>query len=226
MTESIGSYARQFRRTLRRKVFETSSVNLIPIQRAKTPCGSPSSLRLMLSRSSMTARLWMHWSKSKTASATPAKNDFQSFGGRPKTSSRLLAILNPDGLFHAILTAAADQFIGVTRRSTRQYTLVYRSVDRKKWRQLCADVKKHHLSPKIARHAPIHGFAPDIEAFDASALELQDKRHATDCDPSIRVKRSDASLALRTARTALTRFSLANVCERESFLSLLLFQPR
>jgi hypothetical protein len=130
------------------------------------------------------------------------------------------------GVFHATITAAADQFVGVTKRSTSQYALVYRSVDHGWLRTLCEEVKKSTLTAKYAPHAPSNGFGPNIVAFSAAVLELQEKRHAADYDPMIRVKSSDAILAVRTARAALSRFKKASSTRRKAFLSLLLFQPR
>jgi hypothetical protein len=40
------------------------------------------------------------------------------------------------------------------------------------------------------------------------------------------MKRSDAVLAVGTARATLMRLKKANSAEREAFLTLLLFQPR
>ncbi|MBI3705386.1 MAG: hypothetical protein HY244_16435 [Rhizobiales bacterium] len=130
------------------------------------------------------------------------------------------------GVFHAILAAAADQVIGVTKRTTSQYALVYRSIDHKTLREVCSEVKKQTLGAKYARYAPTKGFRSDIKAFAAATLELQEKRHAADYDPSIRVYSSDALLAVNTARTALKRLAGANAAQRKVFLSLLLFQPR
>ncbi|MGC2778810.1 MAG: hypothetical protein WA418_24590 [Bradyrhizobium sp.] len=130
------------------------------------------------------------------------------------------------GIFHAILTAAADQFVGVTKRSTSQYALVYRSVDHSGLRALCEEVKKPTLKPKYVPHAPANGFGPNIVAFASAFLELQEKRHAADYDPSIRMRSLDAILAIRTARAALQRFNKANAKRRKAFLSLLLFPPR
>ncbi len=130
------------------------------------------------------------------------------------------------GVFHAAITAAADQFVGVTKRSTSQYGLVYRSVDHGWLRTLCEEVKKPILAAKYAPHAPSNGFGANIVAFAAAVLELQEKRHAADYDPMIRVKSSDAVLAVRTARAALRRFNGASSTRRKAFLSLLLFQPR
>lgn len=76
------------------------------------------------------------------------------------------------GLFHATITAAADQFVGVIKRSTSQYGLVYRSVDQGWLRSLCEEVKKPTLMPKYLPHAPSNGFGPNIAAFAAAVLEL------------------------------------------------------
>src|SRR5205085_11520225 len=102
------------------------------------------------------------------------------------------------GIFHATVAAAADQFVGVTKRSTSQYGLVYRSVDHSWLRTLCEEVQKPTLRAKYAPHAPPNGFGPNIIAFAAAVLELQQKRYAADYDPMIRVKASDAVLAVGT----------------------------
>src|ERR1700691_675527 len=39
-------------------------------------------------------------------------------------------------VFHATLAAAADQLVGVTKRASSGYTLVYRSIDHKELREL------------------------------------------------------------------------------------------
>jgi hypothetical protein len=114
----------------------------------------------------------------------------------------------------------------MTKRSTSQYGLVYRSIDHSSLRTLCEEVKKPSLSARYAPHAPSSGFEPNIVAFALALLELQQKRHAADYDPMIRVKTSDAILAIGTARAALARFNRADIAQREAFLSLLLFQPR
>lgn len=129
-------------------------------------------------------------------------------------------------VFHATVTAAADQFVAVTKRNTASYSLAYRSIDHKWLRTLCEAVKKPALPAKYARFAPSAGFGRSIAEFATAVLELQEKRHSADYDPMIRVKTSDAQLAINTARVALDRFSNADPQARETFLSLLLFSPR
>jgi hypothetical protein len=130
------------------------------------------------------------------------------------------------GVFHALLIAAADEFVGLTKRSTSQYCLVYRSIDHRRIRDLCSDVKKSSLPARYAKHEPSGGFGSHIKAFAAAVVELQEIRHAADYDPSIRVLSSDALPAVSTARSARQRFQLASSRGRKAFLSLLVFPPR
>jgi hypothetical protein len=147
--------------------------------------------------------------------------------GRPRQADLRRAISTAYyGVFHAALTAAADQFVGAAKRSTSQYGLVYRTVDHKRLRELCEDIGKSTLPRKLASHAPAGGFGNNIRAFAAAVLELQAKRHTADYDPTILFKTSDAAYAIRIARTAVRRFEKARADRREAFLALLLFQPR
>lgn len=148
-------------------------------------------------------------------------------GGAPRQADLRRAISNAYyGVFHATLAAAADEVVGVTNRDSQRYALVYRSVDHRPLRDLCTEVKKPSLPVRFARYEPKNGFGPNVKAFAAAVLELQEKRHAADYDPLIRVKLSDAILAVTTARTALKRFRRASPLRRKSFLTLLLFSPR
>ncbi len=129
-------------------------------------------------------------------------------------------------VFHFTLAEAANKFVGKTKQGTRPYELVYRSVDHGALYQLCTDAAKPTLPAKLALYVPQSKFGRDIQQFAGMVLELQRKRQSADYNPSIRVKTSDALLAVRAARNALTRFNAAGAVEREAFLSLLLFKPR
>lgn len=130
------------------------------------------------------------------------------------------------GVFHFTLAAAADDSVGVTKRSSSQYALAYRSIDHRRLRDLCNDVRKSTPPAKYIPHLPTNGLGANITAFAAAAVDLQEKRHAADYDPLIRVSLSDALLAIGTARAAVRRFRRANAARRQAFLALLLFPPR
>lgn len=129
-------------------------------------------------------------------------------------------------VFHYILGAAADDFVGVTKRTTKRYTLVYRSIDHRGLRELCVESKKPNLSAKYQRYAPANGMGPNIQAFASALIELQEKRHSADYNPSIRLKTSDVKLVIATARSAIGRFEKAGEGRRKAFLALLLFPPQ
>lgn len=129
-------------------------------------------------------------------------------------------------VFHATLTAAADSVIGATRRLSPEYGLAYRSLDHRALRSLCEDISRSSVPTKYGPYLPSGGFGAEIVGFAAGAAELQERRHAADYDPTLRVKMSDARLAIQTARVAISRFSAAAPDQRRAFLSLLIFPPR
>jgi hypothetical protein len=151
----------------------------------------------------------------------------RSSGGPPRQVDIRRAISNAYyGVFHATMTSVADQFVGSTKRTTAQYGLVYRSVDHASLRNLCQELKSSKSTSRIARFVPPAGFGPDIQGFAKILLELQLKRNAVDYDPLPRYRLSDALLAIRAARDALSRFKTADGDEREALLALLVFKPR
>jgi hypothetical protein len=130
------------------------------------------------------------------------------------------------GVFHGIAAAAADEFVGRTKRSSNQYGLVYRAFDHRWLRDLCDDLRKQTPPQRYSPYLPRNGFGPNVVAFATAVVELQERRHAADYDPMVRVKTSDALAAIRTARAALRRFGNASIPRRRAFLTLLLFPPR
>lgn len=124
-------------------------------------------------------------------------------GGKPRQVDLRRAVSSAYyGLFHFLLTAAADKFVGVTRRSTAEYGRVYRSVGHRALRELCEDFRKPTLPAKYGTHLPATGVGKDLPAMATTLVELQDARHAADYDPLARFDLSDAQLAIKGARKA------------------------
>jgi hypothetical protein len=130
------------------------------------------------------------------------------------------------GVFHFVLTAAADEIVGRSRRGTDLYALVYRSIGHRSLRELCNEVRKQQLPARYQKYSPKGGFGPDLQAFADALTELQEQRHVADYDPSTRIKTSDAAVAIAVARRAILRFQGAHSARRTAFLTLLLFPPR
>jgi len=130
------------------------------------------------------------------------------------------------GIFHAVATEAADDFVGKTQRDSPRYALVYRSIEHGRLRGICEDVAKPKPPAKYAKYLPSSGLGPDLIAVATAISELQERRHSADYDSLFRAKTSDAVLAVATARNALVRFRSANRAQRRAFVSLIVFSPR
>lgn len=129
-------------------------------------------------------------------------------------------------VFHALLTAAADEAIGKTKRATAEYALAYRSINHVWVKTLCQAVASGSTVGKLGALAPSGGFGRNLPATATAVLELQQRRLEADYDPLLRVKTADALLAIRTSRGAIRRLGNAPASKRKRFLVLLLFQPR
>jgi len=125
-----------------------------------------------------------------------------------------------------VLAAAADEFVGRARRQDMTYGLAYRRIDHAALRDLCVELNKPSLAPKYRRYEPVDGFGSGFRSFARNLVELQQRRQSADYDPMIRLKRSDALLALSSARSALTLVHGTSPAAWRMFLALLLFPPR
>ena len=149
--------------------------------------------------------------------------------GRPRQADLRRAISAAYyAVFHAVMSAAADQIVGVgaDRNTPNLYTLVYRSADHGSLRALCQDITKSILAAKYVPFAPPGGFNSNLKSFAAELVELQEKRHSCDYDPLFRVTKSGATLAISAGRAALNHFDNVPADEKVVFLSLLLFKAR
>lgn len=130
------------------------------------------------------------------------------------------------GVFHFILGEMANEFVGKTMQRTPLYMLAYRSISHIALASLCKEVNKPYLRPAVGKYEPAAGFSNDIKRFATFTLELQEKRHGADYDPSLKFRRADAEADIELAERAIQRFSAADAEERRAFLALLVFQPR
>src|SRR5882672_140703 len=148
-------------------------------------------------------------------------------GGAPRQTDLRRAISSAYyALFHALATEAADGLAGARHRQSPGYALIYRSVGHRSLRALCDNVSKASLPAKYSKYAPKGGFGGDLEAVASALVDLQDKRHLADYDPTFKARTSDAFLAVATARDALSRFRRASRQSRRAFVSLAAFSPR
>jgi len=125
-------------------------------------------------------------------------------------------------VFHFCLTGAADMVCGASSRSTKPYSLVYRSVEHKDFRSLCQRVSE--ATPTVAV-VPSGGFGPTKD-FAGVAVSLYGQRELADYDPSRVFTDKEAEVAISTAREAIGWFKSSSHEQQQSFFVLLLFKSR
>ncbi|WP_298967152.1 hypothetical protein [uncultured Methylobacterium sp.] len=129
-------------------------------------------------------------------------------------------------VFHAGLTAAADQCLGRDNQGTELYSLAYRSVDHIKMKALCRQVLQREPSPTYKRYVPNGGWGADITAYADGFVTLNEQRMLADYDPTYVISPSEVTSYVLVGRTAIRLLDKADPAARRAFLTLLLFPPR
>jgi uncharacterized protein (UPF0332 family) len=114
-------------------------------------------------------------------------------------------------VFHALMRAVANEFVGASNAKTQAWIDAYRSLDH-------ADIRK--AAQKTA------GFGPEILQFVRLFGELQSRRHAADYDPSVRLTLSETLITLNKARSAMDALVVVSASNRRAFLATLIFGRR
>jgi hypothetical protein len=129
-------------------------------------------------------------------------------------------------VFHVCLTAAADEFVGVGRRATSRYELVYRTIDHRVFLDVCEEAIK--LRPRVSYQPfmPPGGLGDDILAFSIASVELQKQRYLADYAAMAFFDTEDAKQVVWSAREAIRHFFAAPEEPRKMFLTLLMCPPR
>jgi hypothetical protein len=125
-------------------------------------------------------------------------------------------------LFHFVMTNAADMVFGAEQRDTPRYQLVYRTVDHARLRSICAQAVKH--IPKLAL-VPEKGFG-SVGNFASICLNSTQLRLSADYDPSQSFSHTTVEIAIANGRPAVQWFQTATAEQQQTFLTLLLFEPR
>jgi hypothetical protein len=124
------------------------------------------------------------------------------------------------------LAALADEFVGVSQRSSSRYVLVYRSLGHRTLKDIRSDIEKQTPPQRYAPYLPTEGFGADIQAFATATIELQERRHRADYNPEPRYRLFETTLVIGSARSAVQHFGRASQERKKAFLTLLLCPPR
>lgn len=153
----------------------------------------------------------------------------QTVRGAPRQTDLRRAVSSAYyAVFHSLLAAVADEFVGATiaaRRSPR-YRLVYRSLAHERAKRVCQEVVKETPRREFQPYLPSAGFGQEVVGFCVALVMLQEARHAADYDPHHRLTLSNALRLIQTARAAIERLANAEPADKQLLLTLMLCEPR
>ena len=129
-------------------------------------------------------------------------------------------------IFHATLTALADEMVGALHRGTPRYALVHRSIGHRDLKDLCLTLSKSTPAPRFSALVPSGFFGQDFLVYSGAVVALQNERHRADYDVGARYVTSSARSAIAQSRRGVTAFRSIEASRKKLFLTLLLCPPR
>lgn len=129
-------------------------------------------------------------------------------------------------LFHKVLRAAAQRFMGLGKESSAGYAILYRSFDHLHMRMTCEALDVSTLKDKLKRQLGRDAVSQDMRDFANAFSALQEARHLADYDPRDQFLPSDVSSLIDAADFAMTAFDQADSDERTDVLALMMVKTR
>jgi hypothetical protein len=129
-------------------------------------------------------------------------------------------------LFHKVLRAGADRFMGTGNAARPGYALIYRGFSHGRMKVVCIPLDVAALSPTLQRQLGATAVSQEMRDFASDFVALQDARLRADYDPQAVFIHSDAIDAVVQAELALQAFDRTTPDERADVLALMLAGAR
>jgi hypothetical protein len=151
------------------------------------------------------------------ANSLPQPNDAQL---RRAVSTAYYAV------FHKILLAAAERFMGPGTESTAGYSLLYRSFDHRHMKTICEHLNAPTMKKTMQTNLRRTTVSVEMRHFARNFSLLQEQRHLADYDPRAAHETSAVSNLVDLAEIAIRAFDSAPPEEQADILALLMVRPR
>jgi len=152
-----------------------------------------------------------------STAGTPAPSDAQL---RRAVSTAYYA------LFHWVLWAAANRFMGPNNEKSAGYSLIYRSFDHRYMRTVCEALNVSMLRDNLKRQLGRSAVSQDMRIFASAFPVLQDARHLADYDPQAVFLPADVSSLVSSANAPMEAFDRTAADEQADVLALMLVRAR
>ncbi len=129
-------------------------------------------------------------------------------------------------LFHKILRAAAERFIGADQQDSAGYALIYRSFEHRRMKEVCEALDVPILREKLRASLGRSMVSQDTRDFANAFGDLQEYRHLADYHPSRPFGFSEVSSLIDRAAVAMEAFDRIAPQEQADILALLMVGAR
>lgn len=129
-------------------------------------------------------------------------------------------------VFHKVLRAGAERFMGADTQMTAGYNLLYRGFSHARMKSVCVSLNVPMLSKLLREQLGRAAVSQDMRDFGSIFAILQDARHLADYDPSATFSLSNSTDLVSLAETAMTAFDHIEPDERVDILALMLVSAK
>jgi uncharacterized protein (UPF0332 family) len=129
-------------------------------------------------------------------------------------------------VFHKVLRAASQRFMGPDQEHSAGYVLLYRGFDHKHMKTVCEALQVSTLKDKYKHHLRKSAVSQDMRDFAGIFPAPRDLRHRADYDPAAEFQPSDVLSIVDSAAVAMDAFDRVAPDEQADVLTLLLVGAR
>jgi hypothetical protein len=129
-------------------------------------------------------------------------------------------------LFHKILRAAAERFMGSNQEASAGYAMLYRSFDHRHMKAVCGALDVATLKDTLKRQLGREAVSQEMRNFANAFPVLQEARHLADYDPTAFFLPVDVASLIDAAEFAMAHFDRATPDEQTDVMALMTVRAR
>jgi hypothetical protein len=129
-------------------------------------------------------------------------------------------------LFHRVVRAGAQRFMGPGTEARPGYNLIYRGFTHSRLKDVCKRLDITPLAPRMQEQLGRQSVGQDMRDFASGFVALQELRELADYDSQAAFQQSDAIGSVEAADFALRAFDRTAPEEQADVLALMLVNSR
>jgi hypothetical protein len=129
-------------------------------------------------------------------------------------------------LFHTVLRAGAERFMGTGKQQSAGYRLLYRSFTHGRMKSVCESLNVAVLGKTLQQQLGRTAVSQEMRDFAGAFAVLQEARNLADYDPTSVFVLSDSAGLVDAVDVAMVAFGHVAPDERADVLALMIVNPK